>query len=43
LIRGYFGVNMVTLWKAAKQDAPQVKGLIVAVRADIEDDSEERE
>lgn len=36
LIHGYFGVDMVTLWKAATQDAPQLKALIVKIRAELE-------
>ncbi len=39
LIHGYFGIDMVTLWKAAKQDAPQLKGLISKIRAELENDS----
>ncbi len=35
LIHGYFGVDMVTLWKAAKQDAPQLKGLISKIKEEI--------
>jgi uncharacterized protein with HEPN domain len=37
LIHGYFGVNTVTLWKAAKQDAPQLRALISEIRSDLED------
>ena len=39
LIHGYFGVDVVTLWKAAKQDAPQLKGLILKIRAELENDT----
>lgn len=40
LIHGYFTVDTVTLWKAAKQDAPQLKALISKMRAELENDAE---
>ena len=30
----------MTLWKAAKQDAPQLKDVLLAIQADLEDDPE---
>ncbi len=40
LIHGYFGVDMVTLWKAAKQDALQLKVLIVKIKEDLDNNGE---
>ncbi|MDI6734950.1 MAG: DUF86 domain-containing protein [bacterium] len=37
LIHGYFGIDMMTLWKAATQDAPKLKALITKIREDVED------
>jgi uncharacterized protein with HEPN domain len=39
LIHGYFGVDIVTLWKAAKQDAPQLREVISKIREELEDDT----
>lgn len=40
LIHGYFGVDMMTLWKAATQDAPQLKEAFLTIQADLENDPE---
>lgn len=40
LIHSYFGVDLVTLWKAAKQDAPQLKSLISKIRDELENNQE---
>jgi uncharacterized protein with HEPN domain len=36
LIHSYFGVDLRTLWKAAQQDAPALKRLIVKIKAELE-------
>lgn len=36
LIHSYFSVNVVTLWKAARQDAPQLRKIIAQIRDDLE-------
>jgi len=36
LIHSYFSVNVVTLWKAVQQDAPQLRALIAKVKDDLE-------
>jgi uncharacterized protein with HEPN domain len=36
LIHSYFSVNIVTLWKAARQDAPQLRQIILAVKKDLD-------
>ncbi len=35
LIHGYFGIDMRTLWKAATQDAPELKALITKIRKEV--------
>lgn len=36
LIHNYFSVNVVTLWKAARQDAPQLRETIAKIKDDLE-------
>ena len=36
LIHSYFSVNVVTLWKAVQQDAPQLRTLIAKIKDDLE-------
>lgn len=36
LIHSYFSVNLLTLWKAATQDAPQIKTLISKIKEELE-------
>ncbi len=36
LIHSYFSVNVVTLWKAARQDAPQLRAVIAQIKDDLE-------
>lgn len=36
LIHSYFSVNVLTLWKAATQDAPQIKTVISKIKEDLE-------
>jgi uncharacterized protein with HEPN domain len=36
LIHSYFSVNVITLWKAAHQDAPQLREIIAKVKDDLE-------
>ena len=36
LIHSYFSVNLLTLWKAATQDAPQIKLLISKIKEELE-------
>jgi len=35
LSHSYFSVNVVTLWKAVQQDAPQLRQIILAVKEDL--------
>jgi uncharacterized protein with HEPN domain len=39
LIHSYFSVNVVTLWKAAHQDAPQLRKIITQIKDDLEGES----
>lgn len=39
LIHGYFDVDTLTLWKAAKQDAPQLRASISKIRDELENDA----
>jgi len=32
LIHGYFGVDLITLWKTAIKDAPQLRALILKIK-----------
>lgn len=36
LIHSYFGVDLRTLWKAAQQDAPALKSLIIKIKEELE-------
>ena len=36
LIHSYFGVDLRTLWKAAQQDAPALKNLILEIKEELE-------
>lgn len=36
LIHSYFSVNVITLWKAVHQDAPQLREIIAKVKNDLE-------
>lgn len=36
LIHSYFSINVVTLWKAVQQDAPQLRAKIAQVKDDLE-------
>jgi uncharacterized protein with HEPN domain len=36
LIHSYFSVNVVTLWKTARQDAPQLRAIIAQIKDDLE-------
>lgn len=36
LIHSYFSVNVLTLWKAVQQDAPQLRAMIAQVKDDLE-------
>ena len=35
LIHSYFGVDLRTLWKAARQDAPALKNLMVKIKEEL--------
>lgn len=36
LIHSYFGVDLRTLWKAAQQDTPALKSLILKIKEELE-------
>ena len=36
LIHSYFSVNVITLWKAAHQDAPQLREIIAKIKDELE-------
>ena len=38
LIHGYFGVDMMTLWKTTTQDAPKLKALIEKIKKELENE-----